>query len=742
LVIPSELSRATPLDKAGGGAQEGRILPKAGQDDRQSPLAMATAAASVADGIVGCAPWRIRRRQEISISDEAPAGSTPLFMLSFRQRDEIARMAERAGWAAFAARRSEGLERRFLASGARVAVIDARDTLAEGLGAARALSDAVQANGAALLFLIGRREASAVAAAFEAGATHYLTSPFAEGEFAQALRFAKRHADRLAGGHRAAAGQAQMTANEAMIWRWSPDRPAILTLSPALAKASGLAEGGVEVTRGQAQRWLGRGGMRAALHAVSRLREEGGVTPFAHNAADGRRVAHHLMLEKGGARGPSVIGHVQPLDGERSGASPRDPLTGLDDGHGARRWIEARLARGEATILLVIGLSRFDTVNAAFGRAVGDTIIGSVARRIERIAGPLAPHRRMVARLAGAEFAIGMPTPSTIDEAELLASELLAAISRPFVAGEHVVTLTARIGIAGSRPEERDASELLRRASLALADAREGEAGRVRVFAEGQQSRRAEDRRLELDVRLALDEDRIEILWQPQVSVATGRIVGVEALARWRHPVLGELGAEALFAAAERSDYLVELSNHVQAKAIAAAAAWEGALADLRVAINVTAADLAEPGFASRMLARAEATGLRERLTVEVTESGLIEDLARAADILADLRSGGLRVAIDDFGTGYSSLAYLKALPLDTIKIDRRLAQDIVGSPRDRIVVRSVIDMGRSLGLAVIAEGVETEDQLTLLARAGCNFFQGFLCAPPVDVRTLEELVR
>jgi EAL domain-containing protein (putative c-di-GMP-specific phosphodiesterase class I) len=264
----------------------------------------------------------------------------------------------------------------------------------------------------------------------------------------------------------------------------------------------------------------------------------------------------------------------------------------------------------------------------------------------------------------------------------------------------------------------------------------------VRVYTEGEQSRHAENRRLELDLRLALDEDRIEILWQPQVSVSTGRIVGVEALARWRHPLLGELGAEALFAAAERSDYLIELSNHVQRKAIGIAAGWTGALAELRIAVNVTAADIAEPGFAGRILALASESGLRDRLTVEVTESGLMEDLAAAADLLAELRMGGLRVAIDDFGTGYSSLAYLKALPLDTIKIDRRLAQDIAGSPRDRIVVRSVIDMGRSLGLSVIAEGVETEEQLTLLAQAGCNIYQGFLCAPPVDVRTLEGLVR
>ncbi len=681
---------------------------------------------------------------QILSSDEASAGSTPLFMLSFRQRDELARMAQRAGWAPIAVRRSEALERHFLASGASVAVIDARDALAEGLAAARVLADAVQANGAALLFLTGRREASAIAAAHEAGATHYLSSPFAEGEFVQALRFAVRHADRLAGGGRAAASAAGLPAAEEMSWRWSPGRPAALALSPALARASGLPEDAAEVSRGQVQRLLGRAGLRAALHAISRLREEGGIAPFAHSALDGRRVAHHLRLEEAGqGTDATIVGHVEPLDGVRAGgaAVPRDPLTGLDDGHGARRWLEARLARGEGLILLVIGLSRFDMINAAFGRAAGDSIIGSVARRIERLAQPTGARRRLVARLAGAEFAIGLPAPATLEEAELLAGELLSAIGRPYVAAEHVVALTARAGIAVGLPGEADAGKLLRHASLALADARDGEAARVRVFTEGQESRHVEDRQLEHDLRLALDEDRIDILWQPQVSVSSGRIVGVEALARWRHPVLGELGAEALFAAAERSDYLVELSTHVQDKAIGIAAGWTGALGALRVAVNVTSADIAQPGFARRILARAEGAGLRERLTVEVTESGLIADLASAAALLAELRSGGLRVAVDDFGTGYSSLAYLKALPLDTIKIDRRLAQDIAGSARDRIVVRSVIDMARSLGLAVVAEGVETEEQLTLLAREGCNYYQGFLRAPPVDVKTLEGLL-
>ena len=197
-----------------------------------------------------------------------------------------------------------------------------------------------------------------------------------------------------------------------------------------------------------------------------------------------------------------------------------------------------------------------------------------------------------------------------------------------------------------------------------------------------------------------------------------------------------------MFSVAERSDYLTQLSDHVQRKAITAAAAWPAMLGRLRLSVNITAADIVRPGFAAQFIDLVDASDFdRSRLTVEVTESGLIEDLNAAAHLLASLREGGLRVAIDDFGTGYSSLAYLKALPLDYLKIDKRLCEDIAGSPRDRVVVRSVIDMARSLGLGVIAEGVETQEQLDLLAEEGCTLFQGFLCSRPVDTEALMALL-
>jgi EAL domain-containing protein (putative c-di-GMP-specific phosphodiesterase class I) len=197
-----------------------------------------------------------------------------------------------------------------------------------------------------------------------------------------------------------------------------------------------------------------------------------------------------------------------------------------------------------------------------------------------------------------------------------------------------------------------------------------------------------------------------------------------------------------LFSVAERSDYLLQLSEHVQRKALDEAAAWPELLRQLRVALNITAQDVARPGFAGQFLAALRASGLpADRVTVEVTESGLIEDLPAAAALLTELRQAGLKIAIDDFGTGYSSLAYLQALPLDYLKLDKRLVEDITGSARDRVVVRSVIDMSRSLGLSVVAEGVETREQLALLAQEGCATFQGFLCAPPLTSAALAALV-
>ncbi|HEX8640070.1 MAG TPA: bifunctional diguanylate cyclase/phosphodiesterase [Allosphingosinicella sp.] len=658
--------------------------------------------------------------------------SAPLFILSFRHRDELTRLAESAGWQPIAARRADNAEARFLACGAAVAVVDARGALTEGEEAVRTIADAAEANAAALLVLLSRTDGGALDRMHELGATHFLVSPFSEGQLLQAFHFALRHAERVGGGGGRRGGE------ETPSWRWQPGSRTV-ELSPALARKAGLGEEeGRRIGLIELFRKLDPEGRRAARGAVGRAMATGEATAFAHADAEaaGTRIAHHLRVQEEG----SIVGRTETI--APAGPSPpasRDPLTGLADARGARAWLAQRLAAGPV-LMLLLSVSRYDAINAAFGRTVGDSVLQAAARRIERQA---APDGRtiLVARMAGAEFAVLVAGEPTIADGRFLADRLVEAIGRPFMSGDHVIALASRVGVALSHPGD-DAAALLRRASVALAEAKGFEGPPVRVLEEGAESETARHGRLEVDLRRALDQDEIEIRFQPQVSVASGEIVGVEALARWLHPDHGELSAATLFGVAEGSDYLVQLSDHVQRRAVAAAAAWPEALERLRLSVNVTAADLVRPGFAAQFLALVRESGFPvERLTVEVTESGLIDDLAGAAALLAELRGGGLRVAIDDFGTGYSSLAYLKALPLDYLKIDKRLSQDIAGSTRDRIVVRGVIDMARSLGLDVIAEGVETQEQLGLLAQEGCTLYQGFLCAPPVTADALAGLV-
>jgi diguanylate cyclase (GGDEF)-like protein len=655
-----------------------------------------------------------------SATPETPAGTpqdAPVFVLSFRQRDEMAAAAAGAGWRVVAARRGEGVERRFLSSGAAVAVIDARGALSDGLQAARALGGVIEASGGAMLVLVSQSDTLHLREFFDAGATHFLASPMSVASIAQAMRFAHRHAERLGAGR--AGGEAPA---DALGWRYDGELGS-LQLTPALAALLGLPEApGLREALARvdaADRKLGRS-------AIRRLSEAKPSTAFAHDLAGLGRVVQHIQRDARTGRLHALV--------EQLGATPdasavvRDTLTGARDGPSARRWLGRRLDDGTQVAAVLIGLNRFETVNTAYGRAAGDSLLRAVSRRIAEVAREALGKSAVVARMGGSEFLVASDDADSERLARAVAA-LEEALSRPFVVEGELVPLGARVASALSG-EEESAAGLLRRASEALFGDEPREAAGPSLDT------------LAAELRRALDRGEIEILFQPQVAIATGTIVGAEALARWRHREHGEIGAETLFAAAGHAGLAAAVSDHVQALALSTAARWPAALAKLRLSINVTGDDVGRSHFADSLLGRIDSSRFpRGRLTVEITESGIMKDLGEAARLLSELRTAGCRVAIDDFGTGYSSLAYLKALPLDYLKIDKRLSQDIGGSPRDRVVVRGVIDMARSLGLAVIAEGVETEAQLELLAKEGCQYFQGFLCAEPVSAIELARLV-
>lgn len=419
----------------------------------------------------------------------------------------------------------------------------------------------------------------------------------------------------------------------------------------------------------------------------------------------------------------------------------RDALTGLGNAATARKWIGENLGKEPVSILLTT-LTRFDMINSAFGSEAGDAVLRTAAQRIE----PLVAENRsgaMLARMTGTEFAVILVGDTNPARLRLLAQAIADTLERPFSAGDQMIRLGCRIGIVQSVARDRSATALMRRANDALSEAANPDNAPIHFRSDSDADMAGFAASLHADLRTALMRDEIETLFQPQVAISDGRITGVEALARWNHPRHGQIGAVTLFAVAEQSDYLVELSRHVQRRAINLAAAWPDELSHLRLSVNVTSADMARTAFVRTLLDYlTKAEFPPARLTVEVTESGIMHDLQSAAATLSRLRAAGCRVAIDDFGTGYSSLAWLKELPADYLKLDKGLAGDMIASSKGQMVVSSVIALARSLGLSVIAEGVETEDHLAQLRDQGCSHYQGYLCSPPVTTAELLAMVR
>jgi len=672
----------------------------------------------------------------------------PLFILSPLHRDDLSRLANRLGWQPVAARRRERAESRYLGSLARTALVDLRGVDAdEAQAMVASLGNAVEASGGAMLALVEDAAVPGISALLEAGVTHILDGEIDEARLRIALLSADKLAERLIGSLAAARNRHAVQRSDAMFWRWN-GAERTLSFSPALMELLGVAAPGVDYshfTISDLVRALDRadraGAIAAIRHAVDDLMPSAFACAMPGNP--GRRLIQHLYPDPRG-----FSGEVEELDAkQRVNLRDRDPLTGLCNRQGAVRWLEAAEAEDRKAVVLLIGLSEFDQVNSAYGRMVGDAMLARVAVRLTHLVDAMGGRDTLVARLTGTEFLVAMTgepgaADAPLERAGLLASELIAEIARPFNAGDFLIRLSARCGIA-TAADRGDAEAQVRRASAALAEARRGgpqSGNRIKVA--GGESGIVDDAQLLTDLRHALDNGQIQILFQPQYAMFDDSMVGVEALARWQHPHYGEIGAGVLFALAERADFILPLSDHIHARALAEAAEWPVELAHLRLAINITAADIAEPDFLGGLLRMIDETGLaRGRITVELTESGLIEDLGAAATLFGQLRDAGLAVAIDDFGTGYSSLAYLKSLPLDYLKIDSGIVRDITATGRDRVIVRAIIDMARSLDLGVIAEGVETEIQLAALARAGATCYQGFLRSPPVTSAALAGLV-
>jgi predicted signal transduction protein with EAL and GGDEF domain len=416
----------------------------------------------------------------------------------------------------------------------------------------------------------------------------------------------------------------------------------------------------------------------------------------------------------------------------------RDTLTGLVGPDSVREklaeWHEHAAGRGAVASIhvMMLGLKRFDTVNLAYGEAAGDSALVAVAARILHFAGDEFEGAWVAARMGGGNFLLAAKEPCSRERWQWLAEALAEEVSRPIPnpGGAGTMRLWPRIALMRSMKDE-SAEAVFGRLAEALERARD-KAGQRLLWVDGEMGIRGRSSaQLEADLLAALDRDEIEILFQPQFSSADDALVGAEALARWQHPELGRIGAGALFAIAERADHVAQLSGHIASRALAAAASWPN---ELRLSLNVAPADLAVGRFAEEIAAIINHSGFDpERLTLEITEQALLSDIDRSAQGLAKLVDLGVRVALDDFGAGFCNFRYLKVLPLHYLKLDKSMVDGIADDPRDLAVLRGITAMAHALGLAVIAEGIETQAQRDLAAAEGCALYQGFLRAKPMS---------
>ncbi|WP_226015638.1 bifunctional diguanylate cyclase/phosphodiesterase [Novosphingobium sp. FKTRR1] len=417
-------------------------------------------------------------------------------------------------------------------------------------------------------------------------------------------------------------------------------------------------------------------------------------------------------------------------------AAERDVLTGLVGAETARGWLD-RASDGGFIQAMLVSLKRLPSVNLAYGKAGGDLVLVEVARRISDFAREELGDSTIVARTAGGDFLVASAQTLSRERWQWLAEALGRTIARPLIVNDERLSLAPRTALLRGLAGESGGA-LLDRLDQA-AEALQRSAGRRVLWADGSHPARGRSAaRLEGDLLGALHRDEITILLQPQFDVASGALVGAEALARWQHPTFGRIGAETLFAVADRGDLVAQLSRHIALRALTIAASWPS---PLRLSLNVTAEDFALGEFASTLRATLDRTGFpAECLTIEITEQTLITDFDACASALEELAQIGVSVALDDFGTGFSNFRALKALPLHTLKLDQTLVKDIARDGRDRAILRAMVAMARALDLKVVAEGVETVTQLDILRDEGCEVFQGFLRAGPIDEASFAAL--
>jgi diguanylate cyclase (GGDEF)-like protein len=421
-----------------------------------------------------------------------------------------------------------------------------------------------------------------------------------------------------------------------------------------------------------------------------------------------------------------------------------DPLTNLPN----RVLLEDRVNQIIATAkrensraaVIFIDLDHFKTINDSLGHQAGDKILIEVSKRLKRS----VREQDTVARQSGDEFIIVLPSLNTAADAAFVTEKILEELTLPYYIGDNEFRLTASIGVS-IYPEDGDNfSRLVMNADAAMYHAKESGRNNTQFFVDEMNRRAAELLALETRLRRAIEREEFELHYQPQVDLQSGDIVSLEALVRWRDPEHGMISPAEFIPVAEERNLIDAIGHWVLREACRQNRAWQDAgLPKLAVAVNISAVQFRRRDLVQEIADVLRETGLDARyLELEVTETTVMHDAEQLIWTLEQLRALGVHLAIDDFGTGYSSLSYLKRFAIDKIKIDRSFIRDIPADQDDHSIVRAIIGLGKQLNLIVVAEGVETSEQLAALRDSDCDALQGFYFSRPLPVTGIEELLR
>jgi diguanylate cyclase (GGDEF)-like protein/PAS domain S-box-containing protein len=422
-----------------------------------------------------------------------------------------------------------------------------------------------------------------------------------------------------------------------------------------------------------------------------------------------------------------------------------DDLTDLANRNCFRERLEVAVERSAPNpasrfTVLFLDLDRFKVVNDSMGHMAGNLLLSEVARRLLACASP----NDLVARLGGDEFAILLEDSPDVDAGMRLAQRVLEALRLPMAINNTELVPAASIGITTSDLGYRTVDEVLRDADLAMYEAKAAGRGRVVYFDSSMHVRAAEKLSLETELRRAIDEGALSIHYQPLYELSPYRLVGFEALARWTHPRRGSVSPATFIKLAEESGQIDALTDFVIARSIAQLAAWQrlAPATPLTMHVNISGRDLARKSLPGHVLQTLQQHGVAPRtLTLEITETTLMQRIDVALETMNRMRESGVRFSIDDFGTGYSSLAYLSTLPIDSLKIDRSFVMGMQTKPQNVEIVRAVMTLGQALGRRVIAEGIETQEQLSTLLTLGVHVGQGYLLSRPLPADRAETLI-